>query len=127
MLVVYDSLTGNVQRFMNKIGARSVRLTDGMSVKEPYILVTYTIGFGKVPERTANFLKGNYSYLKGVASSGNRIWGANFGKAGELISKQFMVPLLLKFELSGTNRDVEIFEQEVAKINERTNSELAKA
>lgn len=65
--------------------------------------------------------------MEGVASSGNRNWGANFGKAGELISKQFMVPLLLKFELSGTKRDVEIFEQEVAKINERTNSEMVEA
>ncbi|MGN1386443.1 MAG: class Ib ribonucleoside-diphosphate reductase assembly flavoprotein NrdI [Bacillus sp. (in: firmicutes)] len=127
MLVIYDSLTGNVQRFMNKIGARSVRLTEGMTVKEPYILVTYTVGFGEVPESTANFLKRNYSYLKGVASSGNRNWGANFGKAGELISNQFRVPLLLKFELSGTKRDVEIFEQEAAKINERTNSEVVKA
>ena len=66
MLVIYDSLTGNVQRFMNKIGARSVRLTEGMTVKEPYILVTYTVGFGEVPESTANFLKRNYSYLKAL-------------------------------------------------------------
>ena len=127
MLLIYDSLTGNVQRFIDKIGARSVTITDGLIVKEPYILGTYTVGFGEVPETTANFLKSNYSYLKGVASSGNRNWGSNFGKAGEHISDIFKVPLLLKFELSGTKRDVEIFEQEVAKINERTNSEMVKA
>jgi len=127
MLLIYDSLTGNVQRFINKLGVRSVKISDGLIVKEPYILVTYTVGFGEVPESTANFLKRNYSYLKGVASSGNRNWGTNFGKAGEQISNTFKVPLLLKFELSGTKRDVEIFEQEVAIINERTNSEMVKA
>ena len=127
MLLIYDSLTGNVQRFIDKIGARSVKITDGLIVTEPYILVTYTVGFGEVPETTANFLKSNYSYLKGVASSGNRNWGTNFGKAGEQISNNFKVPLLLKFELGGTKCDVEIFKQEVAKIYERTNSEMVKA
>ncbi|MGM9922796.1 MAG: class Ib ribonucleoside-diphosphate reductase assembly flavoprotein NrdI [Bacillus sp. (in: firmicutes)] len=126
MLIVYDSLTGNVQRFVNKIRSRSMKITGGLRVKEPFILVTYTLGFGEVPESTADFLRDNNHYLQGVASSGNKVWGANFAKAGDRISNQYSVPLLLKFELSGTERDVEIFTQEVAILDERKNSEMVK-
>lgn len=127
MLIVYDSLTGNVQRFIKKLDYYSLKLTEGLIVQEPYILVTYTVGFGEIPNSTKDFLKVNFNYLQGVATSGNRNWGANFGKAGERISDQYLVPLLLKFELSGTKHDIEIFKQGVARLNERTNSEMVKA
>lgn len=127
MLIVYDSLTGNVERFVNKLPRKSVKIIDGLRVNEPFILVTYTIGFGGVPESTANFLKENYSYLQAVVSSGNKVWGSNFARAGDTISDQYLVPLLLKFELSGTNRDLEVFTREVALLDERTNSKMVKA
>ncbi|MEH6945134.1 class Ib ribonucleoside-diphosphate reductase assembly flavoprotein NrdI [Bacillus sp. JJ722] len=127
MLIVYDSLTGNVERFVNKLPKKNVKIIDGLRVHEPFILVTYTIGFGGVPESTANFLEENYSYLQAVASSGNKVWGSNFGRAVDIISNQYLVPLILKFELSGTNRDLEVFTREVAILDERTNSKMVKA
>jgi len=51
-----------------------------------YILITPTIGFGKVPEDVERFLKGNYKHLKGVVGSGNKNWGNRFAKAAEIIS-----------------------------------------
>ena len=113
MLIVYDSMTGNVQRFVDKLNTNSVKLHNDLIVNEPYILVTYTIGFGEIPESTYNFLKHNSKYLIAVASSGNMNWGSNYGKAADKIANNFNVPLIMKFELSGTNEDINKFKQEV--------------
>ncbi|MED2737195.1 class Ib ribonucleoside-diphosphate reductase assembly flavoprotein NrdI [Bacillus toyonensis] len=114
MLIVYASKTGKVKSFINKLGMRAVEVQDGITVQEPFVLITYTIGFGQVPEEVQNFLEDNHKYLRGVISSGNRNWGSNFGKAGDIISQNYRladgsnVPLLHKFEMAGTNKDVEI-------------------
>ena len=113
MLIVYDSMTGNVQRFVDKLNLTTTRLRDELIVGEPYILVTYTIGFGEVPESTIKFLESNHKYLLAVASSGNMNWGSNFGKAADKIANKFNVPVLMKFELSGTSKDIDKFKQEV--------------
>ena len=123
MLIVFDSMTGNVERFVNKLKDYKVyRLSDKLIINNPYCLVTYTIGFGEVPETTKKFLAQNHKHLKAVATSGNKVWGDNFGKAGETISKQYNVPLILKFELSGNEIDIEKFNEEVMRIDTRANA-----
>lgn len=118
MLIVYDSLTGNVERFVSKLkGFDAKKITPSLIVEKPFILVTYTIGFGEVPESTQEFLEWNYEYLKGVAASGNKVWGSNFAKSAEIISLKYNVPILHKFELSGTEKDLLIFTQEVGMID----------
>ncbi|GMK47617.1 hypothetical protein PghCCS26_47470 [Paenibacillus glycanilyticus] len=47
--------------------------------------------------------------LRGVAASGNRNWGANFGRAGDIICEQYCVPLIVKFELAGNENEVQFF------------------
>jgi protein involved in ribonucleotide reduction len=117
MLLVYDSLTGNVQRFIRKIPQfPSVKITPNLVVNEPFILVTYTINFGQVPQNTKQFLERNGHYLKGVASSGNRNWGTTYCKAADILSNTYHVPILLKFELSGTDNDIKQFIMEVENI-----------
>ena len=125
MLVVYDSLTGNVERFTRNLNMRRVRISKGLLVEEPYVLVTYTIGFGEVPVSVSEFLMSNAAYIRGVATSGNKVWGSNFGKAGERISEEYCVPLLLKFELGGTKKDTEFFKEEVAALYGRADSQMA--
>lgn len=115
MLVAYDSMSGNVKRFVGKLGVDAIQIHDGLVVDEPYYLVTYTIGFGQVPGKTARFLKANGQRMLGVASSGNRNWGDTYCRAADLVSAQYGVPILHKFELSGTVDDVDIFMQEVGK------------
>lgn len=124
MLIVYDSLTGNVERFINKLHMKNLKITDGLIVKEPFILVTYTFGFGGIPESTSKFLNQNFEYIIGVASSGNKVWGSNFARAADLISDNFLVPLILKFELSGTKKDIDIFTQGVTRIYDRANTKM---
>jgi len=122
MKVVYFSFSGNVRRFINK-----TELADVMEITQnncdekidvPFILVTGTIGFGEVPQPVQSFLDVNYDLLRGVAASGNRNWGQNFAKAGRSISEKYQVPLLMKFEVQGTQSDISEFKDKVGQFNE---------
>ncbi|MFX3635718.1 MAG: class Ib ribonucleoside-diphosphate reductase assembly flavoprotein NrdI [Candidatus Pristimantibacillus sp.] len=116
MLVVYDSRTGNVKRFINKLNMRAMPIDEFSAVDEPFVLITYTTGFGQVPERVMSFLKRNNKHLCGVSASGNRNWGNGFAKSADTISQLFNVPVISKFELSGTNQDMEYFVERVRTI-----------
>jgi protein involved in ribonucleotide reduction len=116
MLIVYDSLTGNVERFVSKLNMKNIKINQYIQIDEPYILITYTAGFGRVPYSTTSFLMGNSKYIQGVAVSGNRNWGLSYGQAGKTISVQFQVPLLMTFELSGTEQDINRFKEEVKAV-----------
>jgi protein involved in ribonucleotide reduction len=121
MLVVYSSKTGNVKRFVNKLeGVRSISINEvgDSKVDEPYVLITYTTGFGEVPSEVEEFLTNNHENLIAVCSSGNRNWGENFAIAADKISHKYNVPILLKFELSGGKGDVEKFKERVQRIYE---------
>ncbi|MDY8021104.1 class Ib ribonucleoside-diphosphate reductase assembly flavoprotein NrdI [Paenibacillus polymyxa] len=120
MLIVYDSLTGNVERFVKKLGMRNIKINNGLIVDEPFVLITYTTGFGEVPKRVAEFLAQNHSYLVAVTSSGNRNWGEKFGLAADKISERYKVKKLSKFELSGNESEIENFLQEVHQLGKCT-------
>jgi protein involved in ribonucleotide reduction len=109
MLVVYDSKTGNVRRFVGKLHLPAVQIREEMTVDEPFVLITYTTGFGQVPEKVEAFLRRNHRHLIGVSASGNRNWGPGFARSADRISERYGVPVLSKFELSGTGSDVERF------------------
>ncbi|MNY85711.1 ribonucleotide reductase stimulatory protein [compost metagenome] len=116
MIIAYDSKTGNVQRFVSKLDMPSIQIENNMIMVEPFVMVTYTTGFGKVPPLTKQFLANNRGYLRGVASSGNRNWGQGFGKAGDVIASEMFVPLILKFELSGEADDIVKFQEGVRQL-----------
>lgn len=116
MLVIYDTRTNNVKRFTQKLDANSIQVYEGMKVNEPYVLITYTDGFGNVPKSTLTFLEANHSFLRAVASSGNRNWGSNFAKSADIIAEKFNVPIILKFELSGTPEDVQMLKERLCEI-----------
>jgi len=114
-MIYYTSLTGNVRRFVSKTGLAAEEIKPSLIATEPFVLVTYTIGFGMVPPKVTRFLEKNGGLLKAVAASGNRNWGDNYGRAGDVIAEQYGVPLLLKFELAGTEEDVQTFVEKVDK------------
>jgi protein involved in ribonucleotide reduction len=116
MLIVYDSKTGNVKRFIQKLDMECVQITPDLEIDEPFILVTYTTGFGQAPQTTQQFLATNGNFMQAVATSGNMNWGTRYGLAADHIAKQYEVPILMKFELSGTIKDVMKFKQEVSQI-----------
>ncbi|MCY9084370.1 class Ib ribonucleoside-diphosphate reductase assembly flavoprotein NrdI [Bacillus inaquosorum] len=121
MIITYESKTGNVRRFVKALqqefDIEAIEITDDTIINQEFIHITYTIGFGEVPERTLNFIKENKNKIRGVAVSGNKVWGDNYGLAGDKLSAKFHIPLLLKFELSGTKQDLQKIIQEVQLID----------
>ena len=121
IILVYDSKTGNVQRFIDKVknelNVETIKIHKDLIIQKPFILITYTTGFGQVPETTRHFLMKNYQYMRAVASSGNMNWGMKFAVAADEISKKYSVSIILKFELSGTQKDVQRFIEEVKNID----------
>lgn len=116
MFVYYDSKTGNVQRFIDKIKKERpewsfVKISSDMEISENGHLVTFTTNFGEIPDTTEKFLENenNRKCIKSVSSSGNMNWGTLFGKAADKIEETYGIPVLMKFELSGTHVQVEYF------------------
>jgi len=120
-LIVFDSRTGNVRRFVKKLGLKAVCVKDVEKVEEPYVLVTYTDKIGEVPFSTQKFLQNNGDLLLGVASSGNRRWKQTFAVAADIISQKFGVPIISKFELAGNNETVQKFMERMTQlVHQRT-------
>lgn len=118
MIVVFDSKTGNVRRFcqrLSEMGVYSVFLDD-YDGQTSYVLVTFTTKFGQTPETTDRFMISHHKNCRGVVSSGNRNWGDFYAKAADNISEAFGVPVLHKFELFGMKSDLEKVKKEVERI-----------
>ncbi|MFB7893566.1 class Ib ribonucleoside-diphosphate reductase assembly flavoprotein NrdI [Microbacterium sp. NPDC056044] len=122
LLVYFSSVSGNTARFIEKLGARAVRIplhsTDpALVVDEPYVLVTPTYGGGQgrgvekgaVPKQVIRFLNDerNRGLIRGVISAGNTNFGEHFCVAGDIISRKCHVPHLYRLEVFGTPEDVE--------------------
>ncbi len=125
MLVVYfSSATNNTHKFVQKLGLPSARIPltrveEPLEINEPYVLVVPTYGGGAsmtgensrpVPPQVIRFLNNehNRSFIRAVVSAGNSNFGADFGLAGEVISKKCKVPYVYRFELMGNEEDVRI-------------------
>ncbi|WP_314011160.1 class Ib ribonucleoside-diphosphate reductase assembly flavoprotein NrdI [Pseudostreptobacillus hongkongensis] len=117
--VYYDSITGNVERFVKKVSRcgdfEIIKITPNIIVTKPSHFVTFTTGIGNVSTTTKKFLayNDNYKLIKTVACSGNMNWGPFFGLAGDKIQKKYGINLVLKFELSGTHVDVEKYIEKI--------------
>ena len=109
----YDSKTGNVQRFINKViqitGWQAHKIEEDLAVQDAGHLITYTTKLGCVPDKTKLFMDKHADKIYSVTSSGNRNWGRNFGLAGDKVSEDYDLPLAMKFELSGTLEDINQF------------------
>ena len=125
MLVVYfSSATDNTHRFVQKLGLPNVRIPltrveEPLLVDEPYVLIVPTYGGGvsmsgknsrPVPPQVIRFLNNerNRSLIRAVVAGGNSNFGADFGLAGDVISRKCKVPYVYRFELMGNEEDVRI-------------------
>ena len=67
MKYAFASRTGNVEEIISSLGIDALRINDGSeSIDEPYILFTYTDGYGDVPAEVENFLMANGTLIQGV-------------------------------------------------------------
>jgi protein involved in ribonucleotide reduction len=120
-LVYFSSVSENTHRFVQKLGMPATRipLHARIEVDRPYVLVLPTYGGGHeapdpdaggyVPKQVIAFLNSehNRSLLRGVIAAGNTNFGAEFCYAGDVISRKCGVPYLYRFELMGTDEDVQ--------------------
>lgn len=108
MKVVFASRTGNVQSIVDCLSVDALEISSGdEAVSEPFLLITYTDGYGDVPMEVESFLNSNGDHLKGVIVSGDQGYGEAFCKAGDVIAEQYNVPCLYKVENDGTDEDIE--------------------
>lgn len=121
-LVYYSSTSENTHRFIEKLGVASLRLpVDAASepplAEVPFVLVLPTYGGsdgkGTVPKPVVRFLNNpaNRDLIRGVIAAGNTNFGTSYGLAGQVVSQKCAVPLLYRFELLGTDEDVENVKQ----------------
>ena len=95
-LVYFSSVSGNTERFVEKLGmpARRVPLyprDEHLVVDEDFVLVVPTYGggngHGAVPKQVIKFLNDerNRSLIRGVISAGNTNFGEAYCVAGDII------------------------------------------
>ncbi len=127
--IVYESRTGQVKRFVDKVHLAFLRLkspetpSDALvfhriskgnipNISTPFHMLTYTDGFGVVPEITQAFLDHGHNgrNILSIGSSGNKNWGTHqYGRAADIIAHAWDAQLSLKWELAGTVNDVVAF------------------
>ncbi len=120
MDIYYFSLTGQTRRFLEKTPFNAIEITPEdplIPVTEPFILAVPTYEKDML-EPVFDFLdyEDNEEFLKGIICSGNRNFAELFVFSGKHLAKKYQVPLLLAFEFSGTQKDVEKLMEAVKKI-----------
>ena len=126
-IVYYSSPSGNTHRFVERLGIANARIPMSMKeslpvMTEPYVLISPCYGnddgSNAVPKQVIRFLNDeqNRSMIQGVIGAGNRNFGDRFAYAADIIAKKCKVPLLYKFELSGTPIDIENVKQGMKKL-----------
>lgn len=107
--IIYYSLSGNTKAFAQKFDedgyeVRSIRDVGG-EVNEDFFLFTPTYNFGEVPAPVDRFLQVNHEHAQAVVSFGNMNWGAGYALAGEKVKEKYGIPLLMKIEMRGSNKE----------------------
>lgn len=117
-VVYYSSASENTARFVARLGLPSLRIPirpdDSMPVIDtPFVLIcpTYADGQGRgaVPKAVIRFLNDPWrrGLMRGVIGGGNRNFGATFALAARVIAEKCTVPVLWRFELAGTDTDIQ--------------------
>lgn len=119
MYIVYHSLTGNTERFLQKVSYdKLLKLETGQEIVDyKFILSTYTTKSGEVPSIISLFMNNNHNNCIGMLGNGNKNWGSNYCKAVDILSNLYNIPILLKYEMSGTYEDVINFNRLLRNIN----------
>lgn len=109
MKIAFASRTGNVESIVNNLPFDSIRIQTGTeTIDEPYVLFTYTDGWGDVPAEVETFLESNNpGLLQGVVVSGDLSYGEAYCLAGDKIAEAYGVEVLYRVENAGTQEDLE--------------------
>lgn len=118
-IAYFSSVSEATARFVTKLEMDADRLPlrrrdPHLRMTRPFVLITPTYGGGNgnrgaVPKQVIAFLNdpANRELIRGVVAAGNTNFGADYCAAGKIISAKCRVPLMYRFELLGTPRDVQ--------------------
>lgn len=108
MKLVFASRTGNVESIVNQLNHEAIHIQMGTeTVDEPFVLFTYTDGWGDVPEEVETFLQvNNPALMLGVVVSGDHSYGEAYCEAGDKIAAEYDVEVLYQVENEGTAEDI---------------------
>ncbi len=116
-VVYFSTKSENTHRFVEKLGMAAHRIPinsdETLRAQNPFVLVVPTYGGGEhrgaVPKQVIRFLNDadNRSNIRGAIAAGNTNFGAAYCIAGDIISAKCRVPFLYRFELLGTQEDVD--------------------
>lgn len=106
MIHYYSSRSLHTARFVAALNLPAKCITTAPT--RPYVLITPTVGDGECPGAVIGFLLEHGHLCRGAIVGGNRNFGASFAGAGKVIEQQFGIRTLYKFELAGTQKDIEI-------------------
>lgn len=134
-LVYFSSVSENTHRFVQRLNRPAIRIPlrprkEGMiRVCRPFVLVVPTYGGGEhagaVPKQVIAFLNEptNRDLLRGVITAGNTNFGEHYCLAGPVISRKCGVPELYRFELLGTQYDVDSVNTGLTRFWDQVNDE----
>ena len=117
-IVYFSSVSENTKRFVDKLGLTAHRIplasdeASAFTIALPSVLVIPTYGGGNeassVPKQVIKFLNNpdNRSLIKGVIGGGNTNFGVHFCMAAEIVASKLGVPIIYRFEITGTPEDV---------------------
>ncbi|HHR6045324.1 TPA: class Ib ribonucleoside-diphosphate reductase assembly flavoprotein NrdI [Providencia alcalifaciens] len=122
-LIYFSSHSGSCHRFVEKLQLPATRIPIGhlpenaILATQPYVLLLPTYGggssHGAVPKEVVHFLNipTNRELIRGVIAAGNTNFGEAYALAGSIIAQKCAIPFLYRFELLGTERDVQSVKQ----------------
>lgn len=114
-IIYFSNIADNTMNFVDKLGwdlGEVHRIPKQGEYPapptKPYVLIVPTYGSGKPPPQVRKFLNKaiNRKMLTGVVGSGNKNFGVNFARASDTIANMCNVPLIGKFEMRGTDEEI---------------------
>jgi len=118
LIVYFSSVSEMTKNFVERVGARSLRVPlrnsePELIVDEPYVMVVPSYGAGRntsaVPKQVIKFLNNeqNRKHIKGVIGSGSRNYTGKYCLGARIVAQKCGVDLLYTYELLGLPEDVE--------------------
>lgn len=127
-VVYFSSVSENTKRFVDKLGVKTVRIPLKTEEAAEFVhdkdsvLVVPTYGGGNeggtVPKQVIKFLNNpeNRKHIKAVIAGGNTNFGEHFCRAGDVVAEKLGVPVLYRFEITGTPEDVNEVKERLARL-----------
>ncbi|MDR2465636.1 MAG: class Ib ribonucleoside-diphosphate reductase assembly flavoprotein NrdI [Streptococcaceae bacterium] len=117
MQIAFYSVTGQVRRFVQKLGMPSIEVTSDCVISEPFLLIIPTYDSNML-EPVFDFLEDptNQENCRGIVGSGNRNFADLFIFTAKDLSNEYGIPIVHAFEFSGTDQDVETIKKVVKSL-----------